>query len=361
MERSVAFRERVEKIESLVNKLEIEGIIFLNLTNIRYLTGFSGSEGAFFAGKKISALFVDGRYTTQAKEEAPQVEVVSFTDKMADIAEYISGKGMNRIGFESSAITYDDYIVLRDRLFSSTLIPLSRELKDIRAVKDKEEIAFLKKAADKATKALARTFEVVKPGVSEKYIAAFLESSMLREGSEKPSFETIVASGANAALPHAHPGERIFKRGDLVVIDYGAVYRGYHSDETVTIAVEDISDEEKKIYNIVKEAHDRALDEVKADASCRDIDDIARSFIHDAGYGHYFSHGTGHGVGLDVHEEPAVSAKSQAVLKEGMVVTIEPGIYIPGVLGVRIESMVLVNARGCDILTGTPKDLIILK
>ena len=352
--------ERIEVIRSWFHRLNVQGILFLDLNNMRYLTGFTGSEGAFFVGKDRACLLVDGRYTTQARREAPRVEIVSFTDKMRDIADLLASQRVLRIGFESSVITYDDYTILHNCLRSAELVPLSMELQGLRAIKDDEEIGCIKTAASIAARALTHTLAAVEAGVSEREIAALLESDMLREGSERPSFDTITASGENTALPHAHPGSRTLCRGDFVVIDYGAVYKGYHSDETCTIAVGTVTEEQRKIYNIVKDAHDRALDAVRPGIHCREIDAVARRHIDDAGYSSYFSHGTGHGVGLAVHESPVISSRSRSVLEQGMIITIEPGIYIPGLWGIRIEDMVLVTADGCKILTEMPKHLIIL-
>ncbi|GAJ05933.1 unnamed protein product [marine sediment metagenome] len=180
------------------------------------------------------------------------------------------------------------------------------------------------------------------------------------EGAERVSFESIVASGKNSALPHATPGFKKIEKGDFVIIDYGAVYGGYHSDETCTFVVESVTDRQKEIYSIVKDAHGRALDSVRAGVACREVDRIVRDHIEGAGFGKHFSHGTGHGVGLDVHEAPRLFTKADGSLEAGMVVTIEPGVYIPDLWGVRIEDMVLVKEDGCEVLTRIPKDLRIL-
>lgn len=351
---------RIEKLRAQLHSFGAEGVLFFDLSNIRYLTGFTGSEGALFLGRDRLVLLVDGRYTTQAGRESPHADIVPVTDKLEGITDLLIAEGVGSVAFESSILTYDGYTILHNRLPSVELLPLSSQLSELRAVKDEEEVGLITAAAGIAARALRKTLEGLAPGVREREIAASLEAAMLREGSERPSFETIVASGENAALPHAHPGDRALRSGDFVVIDYGAVYRGYHSDETCTIALGALSSEQEKVYTIVKSAHERALEAVRPGALAREIDGIARRYIDDAGYGSCFSHGTGHGVGLAVHEAPVLSPRSRSVLEEGMIITVEPGVYIPGSWGIRIEDMILVTADGCRILTEMPKHLVIL-
>ena len=354
------YNKRIERVRTQLQTCGVEGALFFDLSNIRYLTGFTGSEGVLFLGRDRLALLVDGRYTTQAGRESPHAGIVPVTDKMEGISNLLAAERAGPVGFESSILTYDGYTILHNRLPAVELLPLSSQLSELRAVKDEEEVRLIKAAAGIAARALRKTLEGLAPGIREREIAALLESAMLQEGSEKPSFETIVASGENAALPHAHPGDRTLRSGDFVVIDYGAVYGGYHSDETCTIALGALSSEQEKVYTIVKSAHDRALEAVRPGALAREIDGIARRYIDDAGYGSCFSHGTGHGVGLAVHEAPVLSPRSRSVLEEGMIITVEPGVYIPGSWGIRIEDMILVTADGFRMLTEMPKHLVIL-
>ncbi len=352
--------ERIERIQSRLASLDVEGILFFDLTNIRYLVGFMGSAGILFIGKDSVILTVDGRYTTQAGRETRGCEIIESSDNIRGISAKISDSPLRSLGFEASAISFEDYSKLKEKTNFATLKPLSDELNSLRIIKTKGEIDLLKGATSIAADALQKTVEIIGPGTTEKNIALDLEFQMRKGGGEKPSFDTIVASGPNSALPHARPQSRSIERGDFVIIDYGAVYEGYHSDETCTFAVGRVTEEQKKIYNIVKDAHDRALDAVKAGIPCKDVDEVARGAIERAGYGQYFSHGTGHGVGLDVHEAPKLSRGSTDYLEEGMVVTVEPGIYIPDAYGIRIEDMALVGKDGCEILTRTSKDLRIL-
>lgn len=351
---------RISRIRSMLTGLEIEAVLFFDMRNIRYLVGFSGSDGALLVWENGVVLMVDGRYVTQAKGEARGAEIFEYSDKMDGIARVVTDAGLRSVGFESVAINFDHYLNLKGKLDGLVLKPISEEINSMRAVKDQDEIELIKKAVEISSQALASTLELVRPGIRERDVALELEYRMKGKGAEKVSFETIVASGKNAALPHATPGSRSIEDGDFVFIDYGAVYGGYHSDETCTFAVGSVTDRQKEIYGIVKEAHDRALDSVRAGVACREVDRIARNHIEIAGLGEYFSHGTGHGVGLDVHEAPRIFAKSESYLEAGMVITVEPGIYIPDLWGVRIEDMVLVEEDGCEVLTKMPKDLRIL-
>ncbi len=354
------YTNRISCIRSKLAHLEIEALLFFDMKNIRYLTGFSGSDGALIVGKNKSLLMVDGRYITQAKGEVKKAEIVEYNDKIEGIVREVTESGLQKVGFESGATSFDSYLSLRDKLEKVELRPISKEISSIRAVKDQNEIESIQKAVEISSQALISTLDLVRPGTRERDIALELEYRMRGNGAERISFETIVASGENTALPHATPGYRKFEHGDFVVIDYGAVYNGYNSDETCTFIIGSVSDRQKEIYGIVKNAHDKAVDSVRAGVSCSEVDRIARSHIANAGLGKYFSHGTGHGVGLDVHEAPRLFTKAEGYLEKGMVVTIEPGVYIPDQWGVRIEDMVLVKEDGCEVLTKIPKDLRIL-
>ncbi|MBN2567861.1 MAG: aminopeptidase P family protein [Deltaproteobacteria bacterium] len=352
--------ERIKNIQSKIASFGVEGILFFDLTNIRYLTGFTGSAGILFIGIDRAILTVDGRYTTQAGSETRGCEIVESSDNVTVISGIISDLRLKSVGFDASAISFEDYLKLREKVGSTKLKPLSKDLNSLRVIKSKGELDLLRKAISISADSLQKTLEEIVPGSMERDIALELEFQMIKAGGEKRSFDTIVASGTNSALPHARPRSRKIEVGDFVIIDYGVVYEGYHSDETCTFAVETVTEEQKKIYNIVKDAHDRALDAVKAGISCRYVDEVARGAIEEAGYGQYFCHGTGHGVGLDVHEAPKLSRESTDYLEEGMVITVEPGIYLPDAYGVRIEDMAFVQKDGCEILTVTSKDLNIL-
>lgn len=353
--------ERLLRVRSKTVNLGLDAVLFLNMQNIRYLTGFTGSDGALLAGERRYILLVDGRYITQAGKEAPGAEIRQYQDKTEGIAQAMQDSGWKVIGFESAALTLPDYLKLKDRAAGVDLRPMGEDLNALRVIKDDGEIKKMQAAAALSSEALCSMLEIMKPGMVEKDMALELEYRIRRGGADHVSFDVIVASGENAALPHARPGSRKLEAGDFIVLDYGAVCGGYCSDETCTVALGRISNRQREVYDIVREAHDRALAAVKAGALCRDVDRAARSYIEEKGLGKYFSHGTGHGIGLSVHEEPRLSPLSESRLEAGMVVTIEPGVYIPGLWGVRIEDTVLVTSNGCDVLTAVSKDLIQLR
>jgi len=356
----MVYRERLARLLERFPPLGVDAVLFFEMKNIRYLTGFTGSDGVFLLLPDKGVLLVDGRYITQAGEEAPQSEVVQYRDKISGVVSALAEQEIKRAGFEAAVLSVELHEKLRGKLAPDLLMPLTEALTGIRSVKDGQEVLLLRKAVDIATEALLQVIELIRPGVEERTIALEMDYRMRALGSEETSFSTIVASGPNAALPHARPGQRRLEEGDAVVMDYGAVHGGYHSDETCTVVLGRADAKFREVYAIVKDAHARAIEAVRAGAICREIDRIARQVIEKKGYGPHFSHGTGHGVGLDVHEAPRLSALSDQVLEAGMVVTIEPGIYLPGQWGVRIEDMVLVKEDGCEILTKISKELKII-
>jgi Xaa-Pro aminopeptidase len=351
---------RMARVRAGLHELEIDALLFLDMKNVRYLTGFTGSDGALVIGEKQEILLVDGRYTNQARKEVEGPQVFEYKDKIDGIAAILSDSGLISVGFESQAMNVNTHLKLTEKLGALRLKPLSSEIGAIRAVKDEKEIAFIKKAAEISCEAFTAVQDLIRPGVRETDIAIELDFRMRRCGAEQVSFPTIVASGANSAQPHAQPGSRAIENGDMVIIDYGAVYRGYHSDETCTFAVGVKDKKQEEVYSLVKTAHDRALEAVKAGIPCVEIDRIARDFIEAGKLGMYFTHGTGHGVGLDVHEAPRIATNSEMVLEAGMVLTIEPGVYIPDLWGVRIEDMILVKEDGYEVLTRVSKDFTVL-
>jgi Xaa-Pro aminopeptidase len=349
---------RVERLRAGLSPLD--ALLILDVKNIRYLTGFTGGDGALMIGPDWLVLLVDGRYVTQARGEAAGTELFEFRNRVDGIGAVTRQRAIGRIDFESPALSVDEYLRLQEGLAGVALRPLSGGLKSLRAIKTDQEVVRIGEAARIAKEALAAVLGMIGPGVRETDVAVELEYRMRRGGAEQASFETIVASGPNAALPHATPGSRVIEPGDCVLIDYGAVYGGYHSDETCTYYVGRADSRQREVYGHVLEAHERAIGAIRAGVACGEIDRIARACLEQAGLGDRFSHGTGHGVGLDVHEGPRLAKGREETLQAGMVVTVEPGVYLPGLWGIRIEDTVLVTAGGCRVLTGTPKDLTIL-
>lgn len=344
----LVFQTRIERLRELA---EVDHLLILNDKNIRYLTGFTGSDGALLVDPDGIILLVDGRYKTQAGIETSGLEIEEFHSRVEGIAAVFNKRKAGVVGFESSFVSFGEYLHLHEALPGATLRPLPDRLNFLRAIKDEGEVALIKKAIRIAEKALTSAASLIKPGIREKEVAIELEYRMRSAGADGISFDTIVAAGPNSALPHATPGSRMVKNGDFVLIDYGAVFNGYHSDETRVFCVGTPSQKQREVYQLVQEAHDRAIMAIREGVSCGEIDSIARSFLEAKGMGKYFSHGTGHGVGLDVHEWPRLSIGKTEALAAGMVVTVEPGVYFPQEWGIRIEDMVLVTKDGCEVLT----------
>lgn len=352
---------RIERIRQRLSLWSVQALLFLDMKNIRYLSGFTGSDGALYVGPDCRILLVDGRYITQARAEASGFEIHQYQSKMDGLVDVISGQGSGVVGFEAETMTVATWTTLKERLPGATFRPLRQELEALRAVKDEDEISDIRAAAAIASRALNAVLERIAPGLTEREIAADLDAAIRRGGAQEASFSTIVASGENSALPHARPQDRAIQTGDLITIDFGAVFDGYRSDETCTFALGRADAKQERVYQIVKEAHDRAIAAIRAGVSCRSVDEAARGWIDSQGFGESFTHGTGHGVGLDVHEYPRLSAQSEAVLEAGMVVTVEPGVYLPGLWGVRIEDLVVVQKDGCAILSKMHKEFRIIK
>ncbi|MBP7340851.1 MAG: Xaa-Pro peptidase family protein [Smithellaceae bacterium] len=352
-----ARRENVRK-KLFGNRLD--GIIFSTMSNIRYLSGFTGSAGVFLLGAKDARLLVDGRYTAQAASEAAGIQVLQYQNQNQGIAEAVKALNLETVGFEAAAVSVAMHSDLRKKMKGVTLVPLGDELSGLRAVKDRREKALMKKAAAIASEAMARLAREMRPGWTERETALQLEWIARRAGAEQVSFETIVGSGEHGALPHAKPTNRRLRHGDFVVIDFGVKYRGYCSDETCTFTIGELTAAKKNAYRAVLRAHDEAIAFVRAGKTAADVDALVRSTLGEK-YGRYFVHGTGHGVGLEVHEAPRLAPNSRDVLLAGMVVTVEPGIYYPGRWGIRIEDTVFVKENGCELLTGMSKKLIVIE
>jgi len=354
------FSTRISLIRRKFSDYKIDGLIFFNMNNIFYLSGFTGSDGVLVLGENRTLLLVDGRYTTQAKIETSGMEVIEYRDKIKGIIQSVRELDLKYIGFESGSITLQLYNQLIGKLNDEVLMPLDDELKLLRACKDEAEISLMKKAAEISSAAISSLISEIKPGCSEKDLALQLEVIARRSGADQLAFEAIIASGENSALPHAKPTDRKIRRGDFIVIDFGVKYQGYCSDETCTFAFQELTAEQKNVYQIVQKAHDEALAAVQANVGAAAIDLCIRN-IFGRKYEKYFTHGTGHGVGLEVHEAPRLAPASQDVLEAQMVVTVEPGLYWPGQWGVRIEDTVLVKENSCEKLTKMDKRLVIIE
>lgn len=327
----------------------------------RYVTGFSSSLGYLVLTADQTVLLVDGRYAEAAAATVDPAIRVVLLEKLADQVREILGDAVKTLLVET-AITV---ATLRnfERSFSCAIQPseeLENRLQELRSVKTDAEIDCICRAQRIAEQAFQHILGFIRPGVTELEIAAELEYQMKRAGSTDPSFQTIAVSGERSSMPHGVPGERVIRSGDFVTMDFGAMWQGYHSDMTRTVAVGAVTDEMKQVYETVLSANLAALEAVLEGVSNAAVDLAARDIIEAAGYGKEFSHSTGHGVGLQIHEAPTVSYKNESPLRAGQVITIEPGIYLPGKFGVRIEDMAVVTKNGCNNLTNAEKRLIIL-
>ncbi|SMB94771.1 Xaa-Pro aminopeptidase [Desulfonispora thiosulfatigenes DSM 11270] len=352
---------RIAAFRRLLEKQGLDSFIVLNPANRFYLSGFKGTAGVLLITLKECFLITDFRYIEQAKQEASSYQVIKYELSInATVNEIAQKLHIKKMGFEEDYITYSQYNNLHNELIQISLIATNQVTEEIRMIKDNEEINNIRKAAAIADEAFTHILNIIAPGKKETEIGLELEYYMLSKGASKTSFQTIVASGVRSALPHGTATEKIIEKGDFVTMDFGCIYNQYCSDMTRTIVVGTPSTKQKEIYNIVLKAQDLALEALKANCKTKDIDALSRGYIHEKGYGDNFGHGLGHSLGLDVHEKPSLSPKDSNILKNNMIVTVEPGIYIPGWGGVRIEDLVVVNETGIENLTHSPKDLIIL-
>ncbi len=351
---------RVERLKKLFSAKEIDGVIITKAENRRYITGFTGSSGIVVVSADRNVLITDFRYLEQAAEQATDFEIVDGTkDMIGAIKEVVEKANIKNLGFESRGMNFYEYQEYNKELCAVTkMIPIEALVEELRLYKDEEEISMIKKAAELADAAFQHIQAFIKPGVTELSIALELEYFMKKMGGEKNSFDFIVASGPRSSLPHGVASDRVIQSGEFVKMDYGTIYNGYCSDITRTVVVGEPTEKMVEIYNIVKEAQQSAIDQIKAGTTSIEADAIARDIITQAGYGLNFGHGLGHGVGLEIHEGPRVSTKEPVVLEENMVITIEPGIYIPQWGGVRIEDDVVIKKDGCHVLTTATKEMI---
>lgn len=386
------FETRRKKLAKNILKAGKNVVIIKNPSNLYYYTGFTGGDGMFLlpitenekgvTDKKNGTsqlqgyLITDSRYYEQVEKECPDLTLIRLDNRrysaaVKDLLDNLATQGAwtdslrkdsktgGCIAIEST-MSLAQYLKLQEVCTDYTFEITSDEIMECRMVKDEAEIAKIAEAEAIGDAAFRYILDLIKPGITEYEISLELEFFMKRQGASKLSFDTIVASGPNSSMPHAQVTHRKIQTGDFVTMDFGCVYEGYCSDMTRTIAVGTPTEEMKQVYQIVLDANMRALEVIREGVPCNDIDAIARDYIAQQGYDDYFGHGLGHGVGLDIHEEPRFSSKCKVITKENMVITDEPGIYLPGKFGVRIEDLVVVQKNGCKILSTSDKQLIIL-
>lgn len=347
-------------------RLRADGLdagLITHLVNVRYLTGFTGSNGALLVGADgHDVLCTDGRYRTQSARQAPDLERVIERASAVALAARAAADGVRRLGYESHAVTVDLYGTLSDRAAGVEFTTLGEAVERLRAAKDDAELALLRAACAIADRALADLIEAggLRPGRTERAVGRDLDARLLDLGADAPSFETIVATGPNSAIPHHRPADRELARGDFVKLDFGATYGGYHSDMTRTLVLGPPAGWQREVYDLVAAAQAAGRAALAPGADVVAVDRAARAVIEAAGHGADFGHGLGHGVGLEIHEAPTVSPLGTGRLADRMPVTVEPGVYLEGRGGVRIEDTLVVRPGGPELLTTTTKDLVVL-
>jgi len=362
-DRSSSAGERLARTREVMASLEEKpGVLLVGSPeNRRYLTGFTGSSGIAVVTASRAVFITDFRYIDQAKTECPGWEIVRQGQVMLDtVAEVVSSLHEQRVGFERDHATFGFYEDLAKRLQSREIIPTADVVESVRLVKEEGEIDLIRRAAAIADRALDQTLPMLKPGVRERDIGLEIEYRMRKLGADAPAFDTIVASGPRSALPHGRPSDRVLAAGDFVTIDMGARVEGYNSDITRTFALSPVSDRQKEIYALVLEAQQTSLAAVRPGRTGQEVDAVARDIISGHGHGEHFGHGLGHGVGLAVHEGPRLAPTGDRTLEAGHVVTVEPGVYITGWGGVRIEDLCVVRPDGPEVLSAFPKELKVL-
>jgi Xaa-Pro aminopeptidase len=355
--------QRLARLRNYLRQQHLDGIVLMRAENLRYFSGFTGGEGILFVTAVIAELWTDSRYTEQAAAQSGEFyQVRNHAGKMYEMA----GKS---IGQAKQASQADPYILA----YEDDFLPYSAycgmneyaqcqfqgvAVNTLRAVKEFDELANIRQACKIADEAFEKLLPSIRPGVTEQSLSAQLESYMLLSGSEEKSFYTIVASGKRSSMPHGAASSKVVETGDFVTFDFGAVYNGYHSDITRTIVVGKATQEQRDFYDLVLQGQLLGVDCIRAGMSCREADFRVRNYFSMRYVNQYFTHSLGHGVGLQIHEQPVLAPRGSGALKENMIVTVEPGLYIEGKYGVRIEDSVAVTAEGCEILTSTPKHLI---
>lgn len=351
---------KLQKLRNEMAKQNIEALLVTSSYNLRYITNFTGSAGLALVTKEQAFFITDFRYTEQASEQITEFKVVQAkTNLLEEAAEKAKELGIESLAFEQDYVTYSSYLQYQEKM-GSALKPVSGLIEKIRMIKTPEEVGILKAAAKIADDAFEHICGFIKAGQTELEISNELEFFMRKQGATSSSFDTIVASGLRSALPHGVATDKIVEQGDMITLDYGALYNGYISDITRTVAVGEPSEKMKEIYQIVLDAQVLGVEKIGPGMTGIEADAIARDYIKSKGYGEAFGHSTGHGIGLEVHEGPGLSFKSQTVLEPGMAVTVEPGIYLPGIGGVRIEDDILITESGNVRLTNSTKELRIL-
>lgn len=354
------FEDRIKKLRKTMELKGLDAVLVIGDPNRNYLSGFTGDESFSIITENKALFITDSRYTQQAKNEVKDYEILEYKGAFPDFfSDTIKKLNVKKVGFEDNVVSYELYSKFASKT-QAKLVPLEGIIEEIRLIKDKREIESIRKAAAIADEAFSHMLKFIKGGMSEREIGLELEFTMKRLGAKDLSFPSIVASGVRSSLPHGRATDKIVNNGEFLTLDFGCIFEEYCSDMTRTVAIGEPDDKLKDIYNVVLQAQEDVLKFIKPGVNTKKVDSVARDYIAQKGYGSYFGHGLGHGVGREIHEAPRLSPMSDTILKEGMIVTDEPGIYIPDFGGVRIEDLVLVTENGCEALSKSPKNLICL-
>jgi Xaa-Pro aminopeptidase len=351
---------KLQKLRKALQEQNIDGILITNGYNRRYMTGFTGTAGVAIVSQNDAVFITDFRYTEQAAAQVQDFRIVKHEATIIEeIATQVNNMGIKLLGFEKDTVSFGTYELYKSKI-QADLVPISGLIEKIRLIKTQQEINIIKVACEIADHAFTHILNFIKPGKTELEVSNELEFFMRKQGATQSSFDIIVASGLRSALPHGVATNKVIEKGDFVTLDYGALYNGYISDITRTVAVGEPSEKLVDMYNAVLGSQLLALEKVGPGLTGIQADAIARNYLTEKGYGEAFGHSLGHGIGLEVHESPGLSMRSETVLEPGMAVTIEPGVYLPEIGGVRIEDDILITENGNELLTHSSKELIIL-
>ena len=354
------YSKRQQDLRKVLDERGLDGMLITNLTNVRYISGFTGSAASCLITPEGQYFITDGRYIEQSKAQVKGFEI--FIDMNSHLSQ-IKDNNLNpngfKLAFEGDHMSYALYENMISVFPNTKWENASMILEDLASVKDDHELECIRTAVEVTDKVYEEILHMLRPGFTEKQVANTMVSKY-REYAEGEAYSPIVATGPNGALPHAIPTDREFENGDFIVIDAAAKYGGYHADMTRTPVIGEATEKHKEVYSIVKEAQQRGCDIAKAGVPCKEVDAATREYISEMGYGEYYTHGTGHGLGLEIHTSPRFSPQSEQVLEVNNVMTIEPGIYLAGWGGVRIEDDVIIGKDNCEILNQTTKDLVVL-
>lgn len=351
---------RIEKLRELLEQQNLDAFYIVHIPSIRYLSGFSGSSANIVITKSINYFITDFRYKDQSHAQVKGYDISINNNNTEEIKRIFESNGFKRIGFESGRMSFHNVENLKKDFPLIEFIPLHEEVEKQTMQKTPEELQTIKKACDITDKTFSHILEIIRPGMTELDVSAEITYSHKKLGALKDSFDPIVASGWRGALPHGIATDKVIKHGEMVTLDFGCMYEGFCSDLTRTIAIGEPENELKKIYRIVFDAQHKAIEKARAGMTTKELDSVARDYITSCGFGDKFGHGLGHGVGIEVHEMPSVSQRAEMTLITDSIVTIEPGIYIENLGGVRIEDDIVIKENGCEILNKAKKELIIL-